>query len=149
MSAQPGSVSSDPAQGREAAWIAYILHAIGYLSTMIWLSLIGLVINYVKRGDAPGGFVDSHHGWLIRTFWYGLLWYAVSFVVLLSSAWPVIHAVLRNPTASGEWVFAWNTIFSMMGTAALGMAGVVLTWVWLLYRLIRGAIQLANLRPVP
>jgi uncharacterized membrane protein len=96
-----------------------------------------------------GGFVDSHHGWLIRTFWYGLLWYTLSFVVLLSSAWPVIHAVLRNPTASGEWVFAWNTIFSMMGTAALGIAGVAVTWVWLLYRLIRGSIQLANLRPVP
>ena len=147
MSAQPGSVSSDPAQGREAAWIAYVLHAIGYLSTMIWLSLIGLVINYAKRGD--GGCVGSHHGWLIRTFWYGLLWYTLSFVVLLSSAWPVIVAILRNPTASGEWVFAWNTIFSMMGTAALGVAGIVLTWVWLLYRLIRGSIQLANLRPVP
>jgi len=36
-----------------------------------------------------------------------------------------------------------------MGTAALGVAGLALTWVWLLYRLIRGSIQLANLQPVP
>ena len=69
--------------------------------------------------------------------------------MLLSSAWPVVHAVLRNPTAPGEWVFAWNTVFSMVGTATLGLIGVLLTWLWLLYRLVRGSIQLANLRPVP
>ena len=144
ISAQP-----DAASGREAAWIAYVLHAIGYLSTMIWLSLAGLVVNYVKRGDAHGGFVDSHHAWLIRTFWYGMLWYTVSFVVLLWSAWPVIYAVLRNPTQSGEWVIAWSTIFRCWARPARGFTGVVLTWLWLLYRLVRGCIQLANFRPVP
>ena len=148
-SVPPGSTSTGTATDRDAAWIAYVLHAIGYLTTMIWLSVIGLVINYVKRGDARGGFVDSHHDWLIRTFWYGMLWYVVSFAVLLSSAWPVVLAVLRNPTASGEWVFAWNTIFSMLGTATLGVGGIVLTWIWLLYRLVRGCIQLANFRAVP
>ena len=149
MSAEPGSTSYDPADGRGPAWLAYVLHAVGYLTAMIWLSVVGLLVNYFKRGDARGGFVDSHHSWLIRTFWFGLLWYGLSFAVLLSSAWPVVHAVLRNPTAPGEWVFAWNTIFSMVGTAALGMIGVLLTWLWLLYRLVRGTIQLANLRPVP
>ena len=93
--------------------------------------------------------VDSHHDWLIRTFWYGVLWYTLSFAVLLWSAWPVVHAILRNPTASGEWVFAWSTIFSMVGAATLGAIGLLLTWLWLLYRLIRGSIQLANFRPVP
>jgi uncharacterized membrane protein len=147
---QPASASSvDPAQGRDAAWIAYVLHGIGYLTVMMWPSLIGLVINYVKRGDARGGFLDSHHAWLIRTFWYGLLWYLVSFCVLLWSAWPVVHAVLRNPTASGEWVLAWSTIFSMVGAATLGVTGIAVTWCWLLYRVIRGAIQLANLQAVP
>ena len=148
-SVPPGSTQADATSNRDAAWIAYVLHAIGYLSTMIWLSLVGLVINYVKRGDAKGGFVDSHHEWLIRTFWYGMLWYALSFAVLFSSAWPVIHAVLRNPTASGEWVLAWSTVFHVAGAAALGLAGIALTWVWLLYRLVRGCIQLANFRPVP
>ena len=149
MSIESGSTSSDSADGRAAAWLAYVLHAVGYLTAMIWLSVVGLVVNYFKRGDARGGFTDSHHNWLIRTFWFGLLWYAVSFAVLLSSAWPVVQAVLRNPAAPGEWVFAWNTIFSMVGTATLGLVGVLLTWLWLLYRLIRGSIQLANLRPVP
>ena len=152
MSVPPGSTSApapDAASGRDAAWIAYVLHAIGYLTTMIWLSVIGLVVNYMKRSDVPRSFVDSHHGWMIRSFWYGMLWYTLSFAVLLSSAWPVIHAVLRNPTATGEWVLAWSTIFQMAGAAVFGVTGIILTWLWLLYRLIRGCIQLANFRPVP
>jgi len=60
VSTQPVSASSvDPAEGRDAAWIAYVLHGIGYLTVMMWPAVIGLVINYVKRGDARGGFVDS------------------------------------------------------------------------------------------
>ncbi|HEV8096892.1 MAG TPA: hypothetical protein VGP71_14265 [Burkholderiales bacterium] len=150
VSTQPVSASSvDPAQGRDAAWIAYVLHGIGYLTVMMWPALIGLVINYVKRGDAHGGLVDSHHDWLIRTFWYGLLWNLLSVCTLLWSAWPVIHAVIRNPTASGEWVLAWSTIFSMIGLATLGAIGMLLTWFWLLYRVIRGSIQLVNLQSVP
>jgi len=150
VTTQPSTVSAvDSAPGRDAAWIAYVLHGIGYLSVMMWPSLIGLLINYFKRGDARGGFVDSHHAWLIRTFWYGLLWNLLSICVLLWSAWPVIHAIIRNPTASGEWMLAWSTIFSMIGLASLGAIGMLVTWLWLLYRVIRGSIQLVNLQSVP
>ena len=148
-SVPPSTTQATAAPNRDAAWIAYVLHAIGYLTAMMWLSIIGLVINYMKRGEAGAGFVDSHHGWLIRTFWYGMLWYTLSFAILFSAAWPVIHAVLRNPTASGEWMLAWSTIFSMAGAAMVGVIGIVVTWIWLLYRLARGCIQLSNFRPVP
>lgn len=148
-SVPPSTTQATAAPNRDAAWIAYVLHAIGYLTAMIWLSIIGLVINYTKRGEAGAGFVDSHHGWLIRTFWFGMLWYALSFAALFSAAGPVIYQVLRNPTASGEWMLAWSTIFSMAGAAMLGVIGIVVTWIWLLYRLVRGCIQLSNFRPVP
>jgi uncharacterized membrane protein len=61
----------------------------------------------------------------------------------------VIHAIIRNPTASGEWMLAWSTIFSMIGLASLGAIGMLLTWLWLLYRVVRGSIQLVNLQSVP
>jgi uncharacterized membrane protein len=39
-----------------------------------WPSLIAVVLNYAKRGDVRGTWLESHFRWQIRTFWYGLLW---------------------------------------------------------------------------
>jgi len=136
--------AADPAQGREAAWVAYFLHAFGYVTAMMWPAIIGVVVNYVKRGDA----VASHHHWMIRTFWYGLLWYLLSLAVLLASAWPIVLAVWRG-AMSGEYVFAWSAIFQTVSAATLGALGFVTTWLWLLYRVIRGMVRLAESRPVP
>ncbi len=143
------SSASAAATGKDAVWIAYILHAVGYLSVMMWPALAGLIVNYVKRGDARGGLADSHHEWLIRTFWYGLLWYLLSLGVLLWSAWPVLQSVLRIASAQGAFVIDWATIFAVVGAAALGATGLLLTWFWLIYRLIRGIVRLANSQPMP
>ena len=40
-------------------------------------ALIGLIINYVKRDDARGTLYESHFNWQIRTFWWGLAWFAL------------------------------------------------------------------------
>ena len=149
MSAQPGGIPAERVQGRDAAWIAYILHAIGYLTMMMWPALIGLIVNYVKRGDAKGSIVESHHRWMIRTFWYGSLWQTVSLVVLLWSAWPILSVVLQQVSTSGDALITWNTILAVLGAATLGVAGLIVTWFWLLYRVIRGAIHLVNLESVP
>ena len=37
-------------------------------------SIIAVVINYVKRGEARGTYLESHFRWQIRTFWFALLW---------------------------------------------------------------------------
>ena len=39
-----------------------------------WPSLIAVVLNYAKRSDVRGTWLESHFRWQIRTFWYGLLW---------------------------------------------------------------------------
>ena len=142
------TAATDPAHGKEAAWVAYLLHAFGYVTAMMWPAIIGLVINYYKRGDAPAGPVDSHHRWLIRTFWYGLLWYLLSLGIVLASAWPIVLAVWRG-AMSGEYVFAWSALFQTVSVATLGALGFVATWIWLLYRVIRGIVRLAESRPVP
>jgi uncharacterized membrane protein len=43
-----------------------------------------VIINYVKRGDVRGTWLESHFRWQIRTFWFGVLWVAlcVAFVFL-------------------------------------------------------------------
>jgi uncharacterized membrane protein len=66
--------------------VIYALHAISLLSGILgaatvvgafltgWPSIIAVVINYVKRADVAGTWLESHFRWQIRTFWYGALW---------------------------------------------------------------------------
>ena len=141
--------SAPATAGKDAAWIAYVLHAIGYLPVVMWPAIVGLIVNYIKRGHARGGYLDSHHGWMIRTFWYGLLWYLLSLGALLWGAWPVVQTVLRSAHGTGSIEIGWDAIAAVVGAATLGGIGLLVTWMWLLYRVIRGMIRLANSQPVP
>ena len=61
--------------------ITYALHALGLAigafgtATVVgsflfgWPSIIAVIINYVKRGDARGTWLESHFTWQIHTFW--------------------------------------------------------------------------------
>jgi len=74
----------------------YALHALSLLTGILgaativgafligWPSLIAVILNYVKRSEVRGTWLESHFRWQIRTFWYGLLWVAlcILFVVL-------------------------------------------------------------------
>ncbi|MGQ0525585.1 MAG: DUF4870 family protein [Betaproteobacteria bacterium] len=85
-----------------------------------WPSIIAVIINYVKRSDARGTFLDSHFGWQIRTFWWALLWLLA--VILL--------------------------IFTVVGIPLAWLLGVGVG-IWVLYRIIRGWITLGNSQPMP
>jgi uncharacterized membrane protein len=66
--------------------LVYALHALSLLiglttaATIIGAfvfgvpSIIAVVINYIKRSEARGTFLESHFRWQIRTFWFALLW---------------------------------------------------------------------------
>ncbi|MCG6875218.1 MAG: hypothetical protein LJE97_09020 [Betaproteobacteria bacterium] len=85
-----------------------------------WPSIIAVIINYVKRPDARGTWLDTHFGWQIRTFWYTLLW--------------VVIAVIAA--------------FTVIGLPfAIGIA-IVIT-IWVVYRIVRGWIALASAKPMP
>src|SRR5688500_20079630 len=76
--------------------IIYALHAFSLLTGIIgaatvvgafltgWPSIIAIILNYVKREDVRGTWLESHFRWQIRTFWFGLAWVALCllFVVL-------------------------------------------------------------------
>ena len=72
--------------------VIYALHALSLVTGIIgvatvvgafltgWPSIIAVILNYLKRSDVRGTWLESHFRWQIRTFWYGLLW--VSLCVL-------------------------------------------------------------------
>ena len=75
--------------------ITYGLHAVGLAlgifgaSTIVGAflglpSLAALIINYVKRDEVRGTWLESHVSWQIRTFWWVLAW-AVGSTIRLSA----------------------------------------------------------------
>ena len=76
------SIERSTAEGdRTLALVAYVLH------------LVGLVINYVKR-DRYDELFDSHHSWMIRSFWWALLWGVLGVVtIVIVIGWAVLFAV--------------------------------------------------------
>jgi uncharacterized membrane protein len=90
------------------------------------LGLIGIVaiINaYVKRSDAAGTWVASHFTWLIRTFWWSLLWALLGGLVMITLGLILIGI----PIAFGIW--AVDTI-------------------WVIYRVIRGYLRFHESQPI-
>ena len=86
-----------------------------------WPSIIGVILNYVKRSEVRGTWLESHFRWQIRTFWFGLLWVSlcVGFVVL---------------TLGIGLLIAW---------LPLGLVGL-----WFIYRVLRGWLALRDRRPM-
>jgi uncharacterized membrane protein len=54
------------------ALVVYILQALGFFVGITWI--VAVVINYVKKDEVAGTWLESHFRWQIRTFWFGLLW---------------------------------------------------------------------------
>jgi len=133
ISPEPQGVEAAPSEGLVTlTHVMYGLHAFSALMGVLgpvfivtafltgWPSIIAVIINYVKRGATRGSFLDSHFGWQLRTFWYAVLW--------------VLIAGLLFVTVVGIF-FAWGIV--------------VLTGLWVLYRIIRGWIALLERRPMP
>jgi uncharacterized membrane protein len=116
--------------------VTYALHALGLAigafttSTVVgaflfgWPSILAVIINYVKRGDARGTWLESHFTWQIRTFWFAMLW---ACLVFLSGALLAIVLV-----GFAIW---------FVGFVALG--------IWAIYRITRGWMALNARRAVP
>jgi uncharacterized membrane protein len=116
--------------------LVYALHALSLVigafgaATVIgsfvfgWPSIIAVIINYVKRNDARGTWLESHFSWQIRTFWYALLWTVV--VGLVSAVLLVVVIGIAT------WV---------VGLIALG--------IWAIYRIARGWMRLSDRQSMP
>jgi uncharacterized membrane protein len=85
--------------------------------------IVGVIVAYVKRGEARGTWVASHLDWLIGTFWWSLLWSVVAVVV-----WVVLALVLIG--------------------FVLGPLILAVTSIWVIYRVVRGYLAFKDSKPV-
>ena len=87
-------------------------------------SIVAVVMNYVKRGEVRGTWLDTHFGWQLRTFWWAALW-----IVL---------------------IFVFSTpLILLLGLGLLTMwLGIAIVGVWILYRVVRGWLALKDGRTI-
>jgi len=113
--------------------VVYALHAFSVLTGIIgtatvvgafltgWPSIIAVILNYIKRSEARGTWLESHFLWQIRTFWFGLLWISLCGAFIIA-------------TLGIGLLFVWLPI---------GLVGL-----WFVYRIIRGWVTLSDRRPM-
>ena len=111
--------------------LVYALHALSLLIGMTTAasiigafvfgvpSIIAVVINYVKRGEARGTYLESHFRWQIRTFWFALLWSIIGGMLFIT--------LVGIPLAIG--------VFFAAG-------------IWAIYRVARGWLALRDQKPM-
>lgn len=88
-------------------------------------SIIAVIMNYARRSEVRGTWLDSHFSWQIRTFWWAL---AIAVVVGL------IGLVLLP--ALGFGLVVWWIGFFVLG-------------IWAIYRIARGWLRLKDRQPMP
>ena len=72
--------------------VVYALQAVGFLNGITWI--VAVIINYVKKDEVRGSWLESHFRWQIRTVWWGLLWGVIGTVlVLVLVGWLILAAV--------------------------------------------------------
>jgi uncharacterized membrane protein len=113
--------------------VIYGLHAVSLVTGIVgaatvvgafltgWPSIIAVILNYVKRGEARGTWLESHFRWQIRTFWYGALWVGLCLLFVVA-------------TLGLGLLVAW---------LPLGVVGL-----WFVYRVARGWLRLVDRRPM-
>jgi uncharacterized membrane protein len=87
-------------------------------------SIVAVIMNYVRRANVRGTYLESHFTWQIRTFWWTL---ALSVLVFVVSA-PLMLILVGFLTAP---------------------AGIFVIGLWVVYRVIRGWLALKERRTMP
>jgi uncharacterized membrane protein len=79
---------------KSAKSLTTLIYALYVASFLVGVTaIVAVVMNYLKRADVAGTFLESHFRWQIRTFWFGLLWTVVGFVLMaVVVGWGVLLA---------------------------------------------------------
>jgi uncharacterized membrane protein len=65
------------ANDRTVMHVLYGLHTVSPFTA--WsLAIVALIVNYIKKADENDALYISHHDYMIRTFWWTLLWLVVT-----------------------------------------------------------------------
>lgn len=137
-------MTDQPLQTRERGLITYnhvtyLLYVVSYFTAgLLWI--VPIVMNYAKRGDAQHTWLATHFDWQIKTFWYSIIWFVIGGILLVFAA---------GGLGIGIFADSGHLAIGSVLLAGLGMMIMVFTFIWHLYRIIRGWIALADQRPVP
>ena len=71
-------MNQDTSKARDLTQIIYFLYAASIFAGVT--AIIAIIINYLKREEVSGTWLESHFRWQIRTFWFSVLWGAIGFV---------------------------------------------------------------------
>lgn len=81
--------------------ITYILYIVGFFVGVT--PIIAIIMNYLKRAEMRGTWLESHVNWQIKTFWVTLIAYLVGavlttiligfIVLLLAFIWHIYRLV--------------------------------------------------------
>lgn len=77
-----GNLDSGSESERSTLLITYVLHALGPF-TGAFTGLIAVIISHIKVRETHSAFIRSHHAWLIRTFWWAVLWAVISYALMI------------------------------------------------------------------
>jgi uncharacterized membrane protein len=130
-----GAASAPAALNGLVTWttVIYALHAFSLVAGIVttatvvgtfltgWPSILAVILNYVKRRETQGTWIESHFRWQIRTFWFGALWIALCMLFVVF-------------TLGIGLLIVWLPI----GILTL----------WFIYRIVRGWMRLSAGRPM-
>lgn len=84
----PSAPGPNPDSDRRLTAIIYLLYGLAIINGIT--AVVAIIINYVKRADVAGTWLESHFRWQIHTFWWSLAWAALGgFTMLLAVGWLV------------------------------------------------------------
>ena len=127
------SYSIDKDTNRTLTFILYVLYIVAIFSAGI-LALVALVINYIKLDAVKGSIFESHFRFQIRTFWWYLIWNIIAIIPFFFLFFTQQNSDLFAGVALGATTFC--------------LAVIALSWVWIVYRAIKGIIRLNDNLPI-
>lgn len=89
---------------KAAKSLTTVIYALYAASFLVGITIIAAIImNYIKKDDVAGTFLESHFRWQMRTFWFGLLWGIIGvvsmvvvvgvFVLIANAIWMIYRIV--------------------------------------------------------
>lgn len=106
MSNLPTGTSSPATSPDNTRTITHVVYALQAVSFVLGITfIVAVIVNYVKRSDVRGTWLESHFRWQIRTFWFALLWsiigaitiyILVGYFILAANAVWIIYRIVRG-----------------------------------------------------
>jgi len=102
--AVPGAAGSGEQTQASLRKLAGLVYGLQAASMLVGVTLFaGVIINYLRREQAAGTWLESHFTWQIRTFWWSLAWCVLGivtavvlvgvFILIGSGVWFVYRVV--------------------------------------------------------